>query len=217
MNPREFHRLVQRLDGDLTWRRRELTTLKFMVDGGVSDQRSAVLRAAICLLYAHWEGYVREAATAYVRSVASLDLKLGDVSTHFVALALRSEIRQAGQTRKATLHTNLANKFLHGQDEIFRPNWRKAVDTDSNLNSDVLADILCLIGIDSTGYAMEQPTLDSRLLKNRNSVAHGQYLAIDYHEYDDIHKKIVDLMGTLRDDIAEAADKDKYLRSASAD
>ena len=144
MKPREFYRLVQRLDGYLTWRRRELTTLKFLVDGGVLDQRAAVLRAAICLLYAHWEGYVREAATAYVRFVASLGLKLGDVSTHFVALALRSDIRQAGQTRKATLHTDLANKFLHGQGEIFRPNWRKAVDTDSNLNSDALVEILCL-------------------------------------------------------------------------
>lgn len=212
MKPREFYRLVQRLDGYLTWRRRELTTLKFLVDGGVLDQRAAVLRAAICLLYAHWEGYVREAATAYVRFVASLGLKLGDVSTHFVALALRSDIRQAGQTRKATLHTDLANKFLHGQGEIFRPNWRKAVDTDSNLNSDALVEILCLIGIDSTDYALERSTIDSRLLKNRNSVAHGQYLVIDHQEYDDIHTKIVELMGTFRDDITEAADKDNYLR-----
>lgn len=219
MKPRELYRLVQRLDRDLSWRRKELTTLKFMVDrDGLDEQstalRAAVLRAAICLLYAHWEGYVKTAATAYVRFVGSLGLKLGDVAPHFVALALRSDIRQAGQTRKSTIHTDLVHRVLHRQDEEFRPNWRKAIDTGSNLNSDALGEILCLIGIDGAGYTDNRPTLDSRLLKGRNSVAHGQYLDIAHEEYSDIHDKIVRLMGTLRDDIAEAADKDHYLSTS---
>ena len=211
MKPRALYRLVQRLENDLSWRRKELTTLKFMVDRYAQDEQSTALRAAICLLYAHWEGYVKEAATAYVRFVGSLGLKLGDVPPHFVALALRSDIRQAGQTRKPTMHTDLVHRVLRLQDEEFRPNWRKAIDTGSNLNSDVLGEILCLIGIDGTKYTDNWPTLDSRLLKSRNSVAHGQYLDIAHEEYSDIHEKIVGLMGTLRDDIEEAAENDHYL------
>ena len=58
MKPREFRRLVQRLDRDLTWRRRELTTLKFLVDGGVLNQSQGGM--CICRVLGIGAGVSRE-------------------------------------------------------------------------------------------------------------------------------------------------------------
>ena len=203
---------VDILDRALVWRKKELTTLKFTVSRARRHQQGTLLRAAVCLLYAHWEGFFKDAATKYVRYVASQDLYLEDVAIHFLALALRSKIRLAGQSSQATLHTSLVNEILCSQNQIFKPNWREAVVTGSNLDSKHLIDILCLVGVDYTEYLSKAPLLDKRLVDNRNAVAHGEGLPIGADDYIELHEVVVALLDQFRNDLEDAVISSKYKR-----
>src|SRR5438876_8342953 len=52
-------------DADLLWRRKELSDMKAAIKLADIAAKPALLRALIALMYAHWEGYVRECANRY--------------------------------------------------------------------------------------------------------------------------------------------------------
>ena len=87
MSIRTLIELGEFLDSELSWRKKELTTLRFLVRRTRRHEVNALLRAAICMLYAHWEGFVKAAATGYVCYVNTRRLKYRELSPNFVALA----------------------------------------------------------------------------------------------------------------------------------
>jgi hypothetical protein len=66
MKIRTLEHLNQRLTDDLIWRKREMSDLKSLVKNRSFhySQHIAVLRSGVTLLYAHWEGYIKTAATS---------------------------------------------------------------------------------------------------------------------------------------------------------
>ena len=76
MNIGSLLQLTRSLDRQLSWRKKELTALKFWVENGEENVRNTIIRASLCLLYAHWEGFIKEAATRYVCFVAQQGLKI---------------------------------------------------------------------------------------------------------------------------------------------
>ena len=84
---RDLNQLTEYLDDELAWRKKELTTLKFRLDRCRTHERGVLTRAALCLLYAHWEGFVRVAATCYLDYIVRQGVHLGKITPNFVALA----------------------------------------------------------------------------------------------------------------------------------
>lgn len=212
---RARQQLSQFLEDCLAWRKRELTTLKLTVSKSRRHEQAVFLRAAICLLYAHWEGFIREAATAYISYVATQGLRYRDLTPNFVALGLQSAIRQAGESNSPLLHTELVVKMTSGQSDNAVLSWRDAIESRSNLNSKVLTEILCRVGVDGTAYQSKKPIIDERLVGNRNRVVHGEHLAIQPDDYVGLHDDIVQLIERFRDDVENAAATEKY-RATSA-
>ena len=203
---RAIEQLSRFLADQLSWRKRELTTLKLVLSKSRQHEQAVFLRAAICLLYAHWEGFIREAATAYISYVATQGLRYRDLAPNFVALGLQSDIKQAGESNSPLLHTVLIVKMTSGQSDNAALSWRDAVDARSNLNSKVLTEILCRVGVDDTAYRSKKSIIDERLIGNRNRVAHGdQYLGIQPDDYAGLHDDIVQLIERFRDDVENAA------------
>ena len=183
MKIRSLTELAQFLDDELSWRKKELTTLKFMLERRREHERVLLLRAAVCVLYAHWEGFVKAAATTYVSFVATRGLRYRDLAPNFVALGLRTEITQTGLSNKPTIHTALVAKLMLGLSESADLDWEHSVDTGSNLNTDVLQEIFCLLGLDSHPYLPKKQLLDQRLLANRNLISHGRRVEIEMDDY----------------------------------
>ena len=213
MTKRTPDQFVATLERALAWRKKELTGLKFAVSMAPDARQRMLLRAAVCLLYAHWEGFIKDAATEYIRFVASQGLLLEDVGVHFVALGFRSNIMVAGGTRRPTMHTDLINTILNRQNQPFAPQWREAVEAGSNLDSRHLADILCLVGVNPDDYLSKGPLIDERLLRNRNAIAHGRGVPIEVDDYDELHEVVVTLLDQFRDDLEQAAISSSYRRS----
>lgn len=214
MRIRSLTELSEFLDNELAWRKRELTTLRFTIQKARAHEEATLLRAAICLLYAHWEGFIKNAATAYICFVVSQRLRLHDVAPNFLALGLLSDIQQPEQSRVATLHTHLTNYFASQLPERFSIDCEKAINTRSNLNSEVLKEILQYVGVDATSYEIQNVMLDERLLRNRNSVAHGERLEIQSDDYMPLHETMLELIERFRTDVENAAVLSRYRRNS---
>lgn len=86
------------------------------------------------------------------------------------------------------------------------------INTKSNLNFEVFCDICTILGIDYKKYELKQKAIDEQLLTQRNKIAHGKYLTVDYEEYMHIHQLVIDIMRMMKDDILNAAVTEKYKR-----
>ena len=214
MRIRSLIQLIEFLNDDLAWRKRELTTVNFMLERSRHHQRSPLLRAAICLLYAHWEGFVKTAATGYISFVATRGLRYRDLTSNFVALGLRPKIREAGQSNRPSVHTSMVERLLSDLSDNAELDWRNSVNTRSNLNADTLREVLALLGLNDVSYLSKGQLLDEKLLANRNRVAHGERVEIDPSDYDLLHSEIIQLADWFSTDVQNAAATGQYRRQS---
>ena len=171
--------------------------------------RSVLLRSAVCLLYAHWEGFIRTAATAYVELVARRRLRIGDLKRGLVALSLRADLAKAAQSRRITDHGAVVDAVLD-QSRSARINWKDAVNTRSNLTYENLEDILYMLDFDSSRYATKRALINEKLVHRRNSVAHGEYLEMDRAEYRNLQTNVLEMIEWFRDDVETSATSQLY-------
>ena len=200
MRIRSLYELTQFLDNQLSWRKRELTTLRAIIEKSRNHEKEILVRGAICLLFAHWEGFVSGAAEAYISFVISERLKLKELTPNFIGLGLKSEIQKTGLSDKPVLYTELTERILSDLNEDFRVDSNRAINTKSNLNVDVLNDILCLIGVEPDLYLAKRPIINQRLVQNRNAIAHGGRPDM-LDDYQDLHDNVIQLIGWVRDDM----------------
>ena len=152
------------------------------------------------------------AATSYVSFVAIRRLRYRELTPNFVALGLRREIRDAGQSNDPTIHTGLVAKLTLESSERAEIDWQTSVNTRSNLNSKTLREILALLGLDGKNYLSKGPLLDKKLLENRNRVAHGERVEIDPDDYNLLHSEIIQLADWFRTDVQNAAATGRFRR-----
>jgi hypothetical protein len=91
-------------------------------------------------------------------------------------------------------------------------NLHRQIETDSNLNSKVLYRITQHLGIDYQRFQSKEKLIDERLVKNRNEIAHGKNLSIDYEMFNDLHQEIFILMDCFKIEIENAAIQKLYRR-----
>ena len=137
---RTTDQLIEKIAEDLIWRRKELTELKALVTTHKNDLlRSRVLiRAAVALLYAHWEGFVKKSSNYYLEYVASHRLPYKNLAANFVGLKLKSKFIELGTSEKISSGNALAEFFCTKLDQQSNLPYKNAVDTKSNLSSTVL-------------------------------------------------------------------------------
>lgn len=200
------------LDQELAWRKRELTTFRLLALRLRPHEQAAALRGGVCLLYAHWEGFIKLSATAYVNFVSRVGLHYRELSSNLLALSLRPRFREAGKARRDRLRIELTEFLLSAPQEPAEMPWRDAVDAEANLSAEVFRDIAAALGLDYAPYATKEPLIDARLLASRNKVAHGERVELAVDDYVDLHSNIVELLEMFRDDILNAAVLKKFLR-----
>ena len=209
---RSLDQLGQFLDEELAWRKKELTTLKFMLDKPRRHEKGLLLRSAVCILYAHWEGFVKAAAISYASFVATRGLRFAELTPNFVALGLRQEIGEAGRSGKPSTHIGLTRKLMGKLRERPEMDWEHCVDARANLNSDTLNEIVCQLGLDHRSYLTKRQLLDQKLVANRNVVAHGGRMSIEAEDYFLLHEEVLHLVLQFRNDVENAAASEDYRR-----
>lgn len=201
--------LTDYLDRELSWRKHELTTINLQLQGADDRVQVVMIRSGLCLLYAHWEGFITAAARRYLEYVANRRLKYRDLKRNFLVNDLLHQVRGIAKRREVDLATDLVDKVLNGE-RRFTSRSIELIDTRSNLGSKVFMDLLNLVGIDQSKYHTKEKLLNARLVHNRNNIAHGGRSHMESDDYIDLHDTIVALMDQFREDLELAASTGSY-------
>jgi hypothetical protein len=218
MSIRTVEQLVDAVSADISWRRKELTDLKYLLESsdGNRTRQTVLTRAALALLYAHWEGYVKAVSEMYLEFVCMQRCRNVELSDCMLAATLRTLLLSSESSHKISSHVEVVRFFRTGMDARSRLPYKSVVRTESNLSSTVLLEILRTLGFDASDYESKSHMLDHQLLAKRNHIAHGSALAIDKDEYLHLHDEILALMNLLRNYIENAAATGAYLRAAGS-
>lgn len=214
---------------DLAWRKVEISQLFMMMN--TNELKEIVGKSLILLLYAHWEGFIKNSSKYYLIYISNKNIKLQELTDNFEAIMLK---KYAGECISLD-SLNLAKEFAlldrqrRASSSPFKINIDvdnehdiDLIDTQHNLSSKVFKNIIQIIGINyNTAIQTRETYLDKNLLNYRNSIGHGNKLNIDLQEeispleYDQI-KKLKDFVVSLLDYYSEVlltyVEKEYYLK-----
>lgn len=213
MKIRTLEQLNKVLANDLIWRKKELSEVKSLIETRKfsPEKHNALIRSGICILYANWEGFIKSAADSYVEYVRNQNLFYFELSSNFLALAMKEKLDEAKETKKASLYIPVCDFFLDKlNNKCSLP--KNLVSTASNLSSDILKEITHTLDIDFSLYSTKSKIIDEKLLDTRNKIAHGEYLTIDRENYTDLHTNIIEMLETFRNQIENAAINEDFKR-----
>lgn len=212
---RSISQLDARLTEGLKWRSHEMQQWKQVVDRCREHERPGLLRDGTALIYAHWEGYVKESAQAYLEYVSKKGLRIGQLRSEIAAISLRTVLGRGEQSKNSAAHTEVVEKLRNADSLPAELSYNSAtIRTRSNLSFEVFADIMHSIGCDASRHEIYRMTIDNRLLKRRNDIAHGQEEYVSLADWIDIRDRVLVILRDVRAQISNSAANREYLRPA---
>lgn len=206
--------LQQSIDEDLIWRRRETFQLRALIEGAGENksQEAALLRAGIAILYAHWEGFIKRSGTLYLQFVSNQGRKGNELQANFLAIKFKSQLDGILASKKPAAAHELIDFFCHKMDNKLRLPKKGLIDTHSNLSSEVLRDINEMLGLDNGPYETKKQIIDLKLVNQRNHIAHGNELSINFNEFIEIYDEVFNMMNEFRNQVQNAAITNSFIR-----
>jgi len=207
--------LQDALDDDFAWRLKEIHDLRLAARSSDPSSQRTFVRAGVALLYAHWEGFVKTAAEAYVNFLACQALPYRSLRRCLAALGLRGHLLETAQSGKFATSTAALDFLLTELDKPARLPMREAVDTESNLSSTVFHNIAGWIGLATDRYETKYHFVDQSLLERRNRIAHGQFLDVDKAAFEQLVDETLILLRWFKTDIENALATKAYMQAAA--
>jgi MAE_28990/MAE_18760-like HEPN len=217
----DFQNAIQR---ELAWRKREISALKTLAFQA-EETANHVFRGCQVLLCAHWEGFLKTSATLYLDHVFSQNITVRELKSTFVAVAFFGKVMKAANAKypgSEEHHVQLAADILAGFDaRVTKPGWN--VDTEGNPGSDVVERVLKSIGVhpqlgmDNAAWTTTKVFINDHLVKDRNSVAHGEGLPLDRTSLLNRSQRLLELLDRLSDQLMTDAQRRAYLSATQAD
>ncbi|SGY93115.1 MAE_28990/MAE_18760 family HEPN-like nuclease [Moritella viscosa] len=213
MKVRSFDELEAALDNDFVWRRREFTTIKFLIAQARNHEKIVLIRAGIALLYSHWEGHVKLASEVYICYLNTLAHDYSDMKSNFIQLSLADKFSQGFSIKKFQSQKNICEYLTNGQSESFKIDEKRVIDTESNLKSTVFFNLMEQLGLDTEPFILKENFIDTILLNNRNKIAHGERVNESDLEnaYTELEAELMDMIITFQNLIRNAVSNKEYL------
>lgn len=210
--------LSYRLAEQLAWRKKELSEVRLQLESPNGGRWQ--LRAALTLLYAHWEGFIKDASELYLDHIGYREHVVKKLPNNLKAIALRNELDQLRTSKKINVWSQIFEMLLPAaafQNELRRINFSNAISTRGNLDAEVFKEIIQTLGIDYTHYASKEKAVIDRLVNLRHKIAHGRGVPVDLNSYIFLHENIIDFIDKFRDQIEETADAVEGMKTHLAD
>jgi hypothetical protein len=202
------------IDEEMAWRKKELTALKVNVKEARNFAQNTAIRSGIALLYAHWEGAIKNIATCYLCYISSLKLPYQDLKKNFFALSIKKELNKLEHSKKISIHTNILGFIFSKSKDKSEIPFDRAIKTRGNLDSELFKEIMETIGLDYSQYECDFKLIDEVLLNMRNKIAHGEVLVgengFSDERFYEIHTKIMNLIQLFSTQISNAASQKEY-------
>jgi MAE_28990/MAE_18760-like HEPN len=187
---------------DFTWRVKELSDLKQVIRLSGNSYAAVARKAALALVYAHWEGYVVFVAAAYLTYIAKRKRVLSSLMPSLHAVSLTGHV-QEWQKQKDTigLRLKMIEIFRSMQSHQFKKPPSGAINAGGNLNFERFADICKVMMVDAATIITDQEYLDNEIVGVRNRIAHGANIVISDERLARATNFVLSSMRSFRTDI----------------
>ncbi|NQU06134.1 MAG: hypothetical protein HQ568_08580 [Calditrichaeota bacterium] len=209
---RTLNQLQENLDAEFSWRLKEIANLKSFIKDYKPPSQNTMLRASLPLMYAHWEGFIKNSAEAYINFISNQKHKYNELTSCFIVFGIKEHLSFLTQSLKSDKNIAAVDFFFSNLDDKANLHLSEAVNTESNLSSSVFENIALSIGIDTNNYNSKYHFIDESLLKRRNKIVHGNYMNLDDKSFKGFADEVIGLLRTFKDDIENAASLKSYLR-----
>ncbi len=215
MKIRSAFELSNALDYALAWRKKEITTILLTIKSQKREHiKQAFLRSSIPILYAHWEGYTKQSSNYYIEFVARQHLTYSDLTTNFISISCWAKIKEISKTNKFHIRNQFIDFLTYNQNERAKIPYKGVVDTESNLSSKVLQNILSVLGIPYDKFWQGKSlAIDGKLLHYRNKIAHGGKHMICESTFLELHDLVINSLDYMKNSIENSAIQQKYKRN----
>lgn len=224
----DVDQFIHKLDEDLAWRKKEISDLLLLDASNASD---VLMKSLLMMLYAHWEGYIKNAAKLYLLYIAGQNYVISDLSINFHTILLKGLIQECEKSYDGmTLENEMRflERFSSNQNAIFKLNGsfhrernKTIVNTQDNLTPKVFANICRIIGMsEKNALVTRTQYFDETFVNGRNAISHGSKVLLDGNNEFDLSKSdiselkelILLIMSHFNDDLQEYATKKYYLQ-----
>lgn len=218
MKIRSKENFVDFIQMDRAWRRRELTNIKFLIDGCRAHEEHTLIRCGVLILYSHWEGFIKKSCECFFHYLNFKGPKYSKLKVNLKALGVKEEFNGDFPHKKFDSYLKTIN-FLTNEanDKKFSINIEKNIDTKSNLNSEVLEEISSKVGINCNNILNNKTYIDAKLLKYRNAIAHGEKtldnpnLMINKVDFVDLYNRMNSLVDEFESLILNHIEMEDYM------
>jgi len=214
MAPRTLAELETFLDEALAWRRAELAVLAVEIARKEKDSPGAPLTRALArggtaLLYAHWEGFAKEACEAYLDFVAVRRLRYEELGDAFLMTALKALLRRldSGDTAAAADAIDVVRRPMMARARVPR---KAVINTQSNLRHDVLVEMCRAVGLPTEDFLTRKQFIDRSLCDARNEIAHGRLYYPEAETFDQHREDVLQMLTNLKATIIQYARSSLY-------
>lgn len=199
------------ISSEYAWRRKELTNIKNIVMTARQAHRDLLLRAAVLILYAHWEGFVKQISIAKIQYLVSSGIKYHDLAPAFHAYAVLEKYK--GQIPYKSFET-IVSIVAGGIDlsNSIKVSPEKYIDTRSNLNSEVLKEIVIKVNLDYAYFELKENFIDKSFLGLRNKISHGERVNVSPSDFEIIYNEAMELIDQFKMSILNSVFNKTYLK-----
>lgn len=207
-----LERLELKISRETEWRKRELTSIRFMIAAADEDAKRFLFRAGITFVYSHWEGWVKTAGKRYIEFVNAQNHTINELRPELAAAILKPRVKAAGESENPKSHADLL-RFLDEQGNEVHPVKPVFVKTESNLSAEVMNRIVDGLGLaDEFSLGTKSNLIDEKLVWERNKIAHGEFREVDQEQFDEVYYPVIQLLEEFTDALLNVASEGRYRR-----
>lgn len=218
-------KLQEKLDRSASYRKKEISNLTLQIQTVEGDVKKTMLRAAVLMLYAHFEGFSKEAVKLFIKHLNSQNIPVNNMQHHLQTLFYTKKILLIkNSTRKQTYNELIEDVLLRNEDSFYvNHDAKDIISTESNLKFEVLKDLLFIIGIQTEQFQLisdrennsihtKREFIDREILGVRNSIAHGEGTMVTPEQFEEIKSFVVDYIDSLKEFIMQTSERRSYIK-----
>jgi len=202
---------------NLDRRRLEVTNLRrVLLAHAATPLESTAVRMCIPMIYAHWEGYVREVCQLYLEHIEVSVKAASQLQPALLGYLWTPKLKPITGGLNFSRRKAVAECALNDTRRPIRfGDVEKAINTRSNLNFSVLQEIANDLCLDIGGLALRRRHLDA-LVHIRNSIAHGcNPQPLKYSDFDQQATNMTALMEEFEEVVLDAIRNMRFCRRRS--
>lgn len=215
MKIRSSLELEDYISSEYAWRRKELTNISNVARSGRKGMQGTLFRSAIPIVYAHWEGFVKNSSIAKMKYLISQGLKYCDLHPCFHVYAILDANDGQLPSKRFEAWVDITSGKINLREPL-SANSVNFVDAKSNLNSDVLREIAIKVGVSYHSFELKANWIDGTLIELRNKICHGERAPISEAEFDNVYQETTDLIDLYKNELLNSVYQKTYLKEPQA-